>query len=138
MLYQAEPRPDEEGFHRATIAKKNRQPPAEGFTSQFYTTSENNRPIVILSEARICATLQRNAEVLRPRQKRVPQDDTALGQFDLLRQISPVRPNAHFHLKRHGQPMHFFHMLPHERLHNFHFILGNFEHQFVVHLQRHS
>ena len=72
------------------------------------------------------------------RQKRVPEDDTGPGRFDLLLQISPVRANAHFHLKRHGQPMHFFHMLPHERLHNFHFILGNFEHQFVVHLQRHS
>src|SRR6202034_2578055 len=46
--------------------KKNHQPPAEGFTSQFYTTSENNRPIVILSEARICAALRCHAEVLRP------------------------------------------------------------------------
>jgi len=55
---------------------------------------------------------------------------------DLL-QVSPVRAHAHLHLKWHGERMHVLHVLPHQRFHNLHFVLGNLEHQLVMHLQRH-
>ncbi len=55
-----------------------------------------------------------------------------------LLQISPIHSHAHIHLQRHNQRMRFLHVLPHQRLHGLDFALGNFKHQLVVHLQRHS
>jgi hypothetical protein len=49
-------------------------------------------------------------------------------------QISPVQSHAQFYQQWHCQRMRILHVLAHQLLHAFDFVLRHFENQFVVHL----
>ena len=94
----------------STVAKRNGQLPAEGFTQQFYTTSV---PIDACLPERSEGPMQlrqRNAVVLRP--VKGARLRMTLDRSSLL-EIPPIRPDAHLHLKRHSKRVDLLHVLAH-------------------------
>lgn len=59
------------------------------------------------------------------------------GRSAALIQVSPVWSHTHLHQQRDCQRVDFLHLLADQRLHCVDFPLGNFEDQFVMHLQSH-
>ena len=55
-------------------------------------------------------------------------------QTGALLEVSPVCPYAHVDLQRHTQCVRFLHVFADQRLHSLDFVLGDFEHEFVVYL----
>jgi hypothetical protein len=131
VLYQAEPRPDEKAFRGCKVNAAQK-----GLTQQFYTSPSKIRASdpERLFRAKDHRNLRAQCTDPSGRKERRPQNDNSCR----LVQIPPVRPNAHVDLQGHGQSMHFLHVLADQRLHDFDLALGNFEDEFVMHLQRHA
>src|SRR6266481_864823 len=73
-----------------------------------------------------------------PRYPTGTEAQTAVSAPLALRQVSPVGADSDFYHQRHGEGVSFFHELAHQGAHDVKFGFGDFEDQFVVHLEGHA